>query len=219
MTDTRVSRLAEKQRSDRAELDALLDDVHIAHVGVVTETGTVLVVPTAAARDGDRLLLHGSTGSPWLRRVSEGVDVCVTVTAYDGLVFARSAFESSIHYRSAMIFGACTVLADRVEKERALDVLTDALLPGRVAELRRPSGRELAATMVLTLPITDVPAPSWSLKVGAGWPDDPADDVAGPAWAGVVPARIVYGAAMSAPDLRDGIGAPSSVRALGRTET
>ena len=97
-------------------------------------------------------------------------------------------------------------------------MLTEALLPGRVAELRRPTAKELAATLVLSLPIETEPMPNWSLKVGDGWPDDPADDVAGPAWAGVVPARIVYGEPRPAPDLRAGITVPASVQALEATE-
>lgn len=207
---TAVTRLREKQRTDRAALDALLDEVHIAHVGVVLDDGRPLVLPTAFARNGDQLLLHGSTGSPWLRRAAAGAPVSVAVTAYDGLVYARSAFESSMHYRSAVLFGRCTVLTDRTVKMAALDCITEALLPGRVAQVRRPTAAELAATNVLALPITDAPAPSWSVKVGDGWPEDPAADVTGSAWAGVVPARICYDAPVDAPDLRAGIVAPAS---------
>ena len=211
---TTVTRLAEKQRWERALLDALLDEIHIGHVGLVLDDGGPLVVPTAVARDGDRLLIHGSTGSPWLRRAAAGAPVSISVTAYDGVVFARSAFESSIHYRSAVLFGVCTVVIEPAAKERALDLLTEALLPGRVSELRRPTTKELAATQVLALPIETSPTPSWSLKVSAGWPDDPDSDVEGPTWAGVVPARIVYGPPLATPDLRPGIAVPASVIAL-----
>lgn len=216
---TTVTRLADKQRLDRGLLDALLDEVHIGHVGVVLEDGGPLVVPTAVARNGDRLLIHGSTGSPWMRRVAAGAPVSVSVTAYDGLVFARSAFESSIHYRSAVLFGTCTLVTDPTAKERALDLLTEALLPGRVGELRRPTAKELAATQVLALPIETSPVPSWSLKVSAGWPDDPDSDVEGPAWAGVVPARIVYDSPRATPDLRAGIALPASVMGLRPNES
>jgi nitroimidazol reductase NimA-like FMN-containing flavoprotein (pyridoxamine 5'-phosphate oxidase superfamily) len=214
---TAVTRLAEKQRFDRAGLDALLDEIHIAHVGLVDGSGAPLVIPTAVARDGDRVLIHGSTGSPWMRSVADGAPVSVAVTAFDGLVFARSAFESSIHYRSAVLFGVCSRIAGD-DKLRALDVLTEALLPGRVAELRRPTAKELAATLVLGLPIETEPTPNWSLKVGDGWPDDPAEDVAGPTWAGVVPAYIVYGQPLPTPDLRPGISEPASAQALGRAD-
>jgi nitroimidazol reductase NimA-like FMN-containing flavoprotein (pyridoxamine 5'-phosphate oxidase superfamily) len=208
---TGVTRLPEKQRTGRAALDALLDQVRIAHVATIAPDGGPVVLPTAVARDGDDLLIHGSTGSPWMRRVAAGAPVSVAVTAFDGLVVARSAFESSIHYRSAVLFGACDRIDGRDAKLRALDVLTEALLPGRVAELRRPSAKELAATLVLRLAIETEPAPNWSLKVGDGWPDDFDEDVAGPAWAGVVPARIAYGPPRPAPDLRPGITVPPSV--------
>ena len=215
---TTVTRLAEKQRLDRGLLDALLDEIHIGHVGVVLEDGGPLVVPTAVARDGDRLLIHGSTGSPWLRRAAAGAAMSISVTAYDGLVFARSAFESSIHYRSAVLFGVCTAVVEPAAKERALDLLTEALLPGRVGELRRPTAKEVAATQVLSLAIETSPVPSWSLKVSAGWPDDPDSDVEGPTWAGVVPARIVYDPPRATPDLRSGIAVPASVIALTHTQ-
>jgi hypothetical protein len=189
-------------------LDALLDSALIGHVGVLDGTGHPVVIPTAVVRDGDRVLMHGSTGSGWMRRVAAGAPVCLTVTAFDGLVVARSAFESSIHYRSAVLFGSCATIGGR-DKLRAVDLITEAILPGRIAELRRPTDQELAATLVLELPIAE-----WSLKISARWPDDPADDVAGPAWAGVVPRLVSYGTPAAAPDLRPGIPVPDSVRRL-----
>jgi uncharacterized protein len=202
---TELTRLREKGSSDRAALDALLDDCLLGHFAIVRD-GAPLVIPTAVVRDGDRVLAHGSTGAPWMRALATGAPTCLAVTAWDGLVVARSAFESSIHYRSAVLFGSCSVVADA---ERALDLITEALLPGRVAELRRPTARERAATLVLELPITE-----WSLKVSAGWPDDPPEDVAGPAWAGVVPRHIAYGTPLAAPDLRACIDVPPSVNRL-----
>ena len=202
---TEITRLREKGSTDRAALDALLDDCRLGHFALV-RAGAPLVIPTAVVRDGDRVLTHGSTGAPWLRALATGTPTCLAVTAWDGLVVARSAFESSIHYRSAVLFGSCTAVEDT---ERALDLITEALLPGRVAELRRPTAKERAATVVLALPITD-----WSLKISAGWPDDPPEDVAGPAWAGVVPLSLSYDAPRPAPDLAAGIDVPPSVRAL-----
>lgn len=209
---TRITRLREKAVADRAALDDLLDAVRVGHVGIVDDSGRPVVLPTAVVRDGDRVLLHGSTGSPWMRRAAAGAEICLTVTALDGLVVARSAFESSLHYRSAVLFGRCAPLTG-AEHERALDLLTDGLLPGRTAEVRRPTRAELAATLVLALPVTE-----WSLKVSAGWPDDPDDDVAGDAWAGVVPLTTAYGRPLPAPDLRAGIAVPESVRRLGQTD-
>jgi uncharacterized protein len=203
----RPIRLPEKASTDRADLDALLDTARVGHFGLVAEDGTPVVIPTMVVRDGDRVLAHGSTGSRWMRRLATGVPTALAVTTYDGLVVARSAFESSIRYRSAVVFGRCTSVTE--SKERFLDLITDTLVPGRRTEIRRPTRAELAATLVLALPLED-----WSLKVSAGWPEDEDDDVAGPAWAGVVPVREVYGAPRAAPDLRDGIVLPPSVRAL-----
>jgi nitroimidazol reductase NimA-like FMN-containing flavoprotein (pyridoxamine 5'-phosphate oxidase superfamily) len=204
---TALTRLPEKASTDRSHLDSLLDDCIVGHVGFAVD-GQPVVIPTAIARDGDRVLLHGSTGSGWMRHLAGGSTVSVAVTAVEGLVVARSAFESSMHYRSAVIFGTCDPL-DGDSKAAALDVLTEHLLPGRVAEVRRPTSKELAATLVLALPID-----TWSLKVSAGWPEDPLTDVDGQAWAGVVPLSTSYGEPLVAPDLRQGIPVPTSVRSL-----
>ena len=166
------------------------------------------MVPTGFARDGDRLLLHGSTGSRWLRALAGGAPVCVTVTELDALVVARSAFESSLRYRSACLFGTCAALAGD-DAARALELFTERVLPGRVREVRPSTPRELAATLVVALPIDQ-----WSLKVSEGWPDDPPEDVAGDAWAGVVPLRKGWEQPIPAPGLGTGIQLPESVRGL-----
>jgi uncharacterized protein len=204
-TRTRITRLPEKARTERGDLDALLDAGRVGHFALTDPAGHPMVIPTAIARDGDRVLAHGSTGSPWMRRLAAGAPTCLAVTALDGLVVARSAFESSLHYRSAVLFGSCTPVADD-EKAAAMDLITEALLPGRTKEIRRPTRRELDATLVLALPITE-----WSLKVSDDWPDDPPEDVAGDAWAGVVPIVTSYAAHVPAPDLREGVGVPASL--------
>jgi nitroimidazol reductase NimA-like FMN-containing flavoprotein (pyridoxamine 5'-phosphate oxidase superfamily) len=203
----RPTRLPEKATTDRADLDALLDKARVGHFALLAEDGTPAVIPTMVVREDDRILAHGSTGSRWMRRLATGVPTALAVTAYDGVVVARSAFESSIRYRSAVVFGCCTTVME--DKERVLDLVTEVLIPGRSAEVRRPTKAELAATLVLSLPIED-----WSLKISAGWPEDEEDDVAGPAWAGVVPVREAYDAPQPAPDLRAGIDVPPSVLAL-----
>ncbi|MDT4916421.1 MAG: uncharacterized protein QOH89_1121 [Pseudonocardiales bacterium] len=206
---TTITRLREKGSSDRADLDALLDSTLVGHFALVAPDGHPVVVPTAIVRDGDRVLAHGSTGSRWMRRLSEGGPACLAVTVLGGLVVARSAFESSLHYRSAVLFGTCTPIAGPA-KTAALDLITEAMLPGRTAEVRRPTDRELVATLVLEFPIEE-----WSLKISDKWPEDEADDIAGDAWAGVVPLISSYAAAQPAPDLRPDIAVPPSVRALG----
>jgi nitroimidazol reductase NimA-like FMN-containing flavoprotein (pyridoxamine 5'-phosphate oxidase superfamily) len=207
VTRTQITRLSEKASTDRRSLDALLDAARVGHFAVVAEHGPV-VIPTAIARDGDRVLAHGSTGSRWMRMLAEGAPTCLAVTELDGLVVARSAFESSMHYRSAVIFGSCALVPDE-DKLHSLDLITDRLIPGRVAELRRPTAKELAATQVLALPIVE-----WSLKISDKWPEDFEEDIAGGAWAGVVPIVQAYGDALRAPDLREGIPVPHSVRNL-----
>jgi len=208
MVQLRPTRLSEKASHDRALLDALVDESRVAHVGLVTD-GHPVVFPTAVARDRDRLLIHGSTASRWMRTLASGVSASVAVTALDALVVARSAFESSMHYRSAVFFGTFTVVGD-CEARRGLDIVTESLLPGRVSELRPPTAKELAATLVLAMPIAQ-----WSLKVSSGWPEDTPEDVAGNAWAGVVPLRLTFDPPRDAPDLHRGIDVPASVRALG----
>jgi nitroimidazol reductase NimA-like FMN-containing flavoprotein (pyridoxamine 5'-phosphate oxidase superfamily) len=207
MSRTDITRLREKGSASRADLDALLDGSKVGHFALATEHGPV-VLPTAIARDGDRVLAHGSTGSQWMRLLADGAPTCLAVTALDGLVVARSAFESSMRYRSAVLFGRCSVLAG-AELADALDVITEHLIPGRVAELRRPAPKELAATQVLALPIEE-----WSLKVSDKWPEDLPEDLPGDAWAGVVPLHTVPGAPLAAPDLRPGIPVPDSVRRI-----
>ena len=209
MPDTRITRLPEKGRPDRPALDALLDEEYVGHVGVVRD-GHPVVVPTAIARDGDRLLVHGSTGSGWMRALAAGADACVTVTSLGGIVLARSTFESSMHYRSAVLFGRFTALQGD-DKARALDVIVEKLIPGRAVEVRPSTPKELAATLVLAMPVEQ-----WSLKVSDGWPEDEPSDVEGDAWAGVVPLRLTAGDPLPAPDLRPGIDVPASVRRLFR---
>jgi hypothetical protein len=204
----RPSRMADRFSTDQAVVRQLLADVPVGHVGFVTEDGQPFVLPIAISPAGPDVLLHGSTGSRWLRLLATGIPVSLAVTALDGMVVARSAFESSMHYRSAVLFGRCVPLQGE-EKLAALDALTDALIPGRSAEVRRPSAKELAATLVLRMGVED-----WSVKVSDDQPDDPPEDVAGPAWAGVVPLASRYTAALAAPDLRPGIEVPASVRRL-----
>jgi uncharacterized protein len=202
---TDVRRLPEKQVHDVAVLHAILDAALHASVGIEVD-GQPFVLPMACARDGDQLLLHGSTGSRLMRAVAAGAPVCISVTHLDGLVYARSAFESSMRYRSATVLGtASEVPAD--ERLHALEVLTEHLLPGRWAELRAPLPKEVAATMVLRLPLTE-----WSVKVSDGFPEDPAEDLDQPVWAGVVPLGMSLGSPVDAPDLGPDRLVPPHVR-------
>jgi nitroimidazol reductase NimA-like FMN-containing flavoprotein (pyridoxamine 5'-phosphate oxidase superfamily) len=190
---TRIRRLPEKAASDIAALHAVLDSARVAHVAFVQD-GRPVNIPVASARDGDRLLLHGSTGSRLFRLIAAGAEVCVTVTLLDGMVLARSAFESSMHYRSAMVFGQAVEVGDKLS---ALRAMSEAWMPGRWDTLRAPLTKELAATMVLELPLEE-----WSVKISDGDPDDPPEDLDEPVWAGVLPIVSSYGDPVPAPDLR-----------------
>jgi nitroimidazol reductase NimA-like FMN-containing flavoprotein (pyridoxamine 5'-phosphate oxidase superfamily) len=187
---------------DRDTLDAVLDAGRVAHVAVVDDARP-LVVPLAFARDGDALLVHGSTASRAFRLLADGADTCVTVTLLDGYVLARAAFEVSMRYRSAMVLGRFTPLTDADAKLAALVRISEASVPGRWADLRPPTRKELAATSVLRMPLTE-----WSVKVNDGWPTDEGDDLLRPVWAGVVPVSATLGPALDAPDLLDGVDAP-----------
>ena len=206
---TRISRLSEMQSTSRSELDELLDSTPLATVALVRD-GHPVVFPTGFARVDDELVIHGSTGSPWMRALATGASAAVSVTGLDGVVVARSGFESSFRYRSAVVFGVFERVPE-ADKIKYLERLTDSFIPGRAAELRASTRNELAATLPLRLPIG---ADNWSLKISAGWPEDPDEDVAGDAWAGVVPMAVTYGAPLPAPDLRPGIPLPESVREL-----
>lgn len=200
--DTRVRRIAENAVDDPLVLADIVRAAVLAHVGVVID-GLPYVLPVACAPweaepaagsdDGGGqppgLLMHGSTGSRLFRTLADGAAVCATITHLDGMVLARSAFNSSMTYRSAMIMGTCEVLSGHA-KSVALEHLTEHLLPGRRGSLRATTGKEAAATMVLGLA-----AHTWSVKVGAGGPDDPPEDRVDSAgvWAGVVPLVTQFG--------------------------
>jgi len=200
---TEVRRLKENSVVDPAALTAVLAVGRVAHVGLQLQ-GLPYVLPVAYAPASTRneetpaLLLHGSTGSRLFRAAAAGAPCAVTITVLDGLVLARSAFESSMHYRCAMLFGSCHSL-EGSEKVAALETLTDHLLPGRRAHLRPPSPKELAATSVLRLTTRQ-----WSLKVSTGFADDPDDDVRSQPdlWAGVVPLQTRVGPAIPDPASR-----------------
>lgn len=203
---TTIRRLAEKTVNDRATAYAILDAGFVAHLAVVDDEGQPYVVPVGYARDGDRVLFHGSTGSRLFRGLAAGQRTCLTVTLLEGMVLARSTFESSMHYRGVMVLGVSSVL-EGDDKDHALEVITEHLLPGRWSEARHPNKKELAATLVLALPLDEI-----SVKVADGPPDDEEDDISRPIWAGVVPLRESFGEPIPAPDLVEPYPVPDYVK-------
>lgn len=199
---TSLKRLRGKEVTDRGRLRAILDAGRVAHLGFVAD-GHPTVIPVAYARDGESVLFHGSTGSRLFRALAAGTSVCFEVTLLDGLVLARSAFESSMHYRSVMAFGVAAPVDETAAKLAALQRVSDHLFPGRWAEVRPPSAKELAATLVLALSLTEC-----SVKVSDGPPEDADEDLARPCWAGVIPIREVLGPPVDAPDLAPGLVPP-----------
>ena len=207
---TKLKRIKERGIYDRDFIYGVLDEGLICHVGFVVD-GKPFVIPTAYARFGDEVILHGSVASRMMRAASEDVDICVSVTLLDGLVLSRSAFDSSMNYRSVVIFGKARQITDADEKRRALDALVEHLVPGRSADARGASDKESAATEVLALPIEEA-----SAKMRQGPPRDPERDMHLDVWAGVVPLALVPGPPIASDDLREGIALPDYVRGYER---
>lgn len=196
-------RMPEKMSTDAAEFASLCASTTLAHIAYQSPEGP-RIFPTAFAILDDHLVIHGSTGSRWMRHLI-GQPVSVAVTKLTGLVVARSTFESSVHYRSAIVFGSFSLVeADR--SEEFLSRMSDRLIPGRSAEVRPSLRKEMAATMLLEMPLDQ-----WSLRVSDGWPEDEEPDIAGDAWAGVVRLGAPSVSAEAAPNLRTGIPMPPSV--------
>jgi hypothetical protein len=200
--DTTHRREKERGGKDIGLACEILDAARLCHVGFTLD-GHPYVIPMACARHGARLLLHGSVASRLVGSLAGGLDCCVTVTHLDGIVLARSAFHSSMNYRSVMVFGKALPMDEEQDKRAGLNLLVEHLIPGRLGELRESTRKELNATRLLALPIE-----VFTTKVRSGPPSDPEADLDLPLWAGVVPLRQAAGAPQAAPDLRFDIAPP-----------
>jgi nitroimidazol reductase NimA-like FMN-containing flavoprotein (pyridoxamine 5'-phosphate oxidase superfamily) len=185
---TRVRRLATKAQYDSDVIFAIIDEARLCHVSAIVG-GSAMVIPTLHAREGRTLYLHGSPSNVVMKSVVERGEACVSVTLYDGLRLARSGFESSIAYRSVVLFGAAALVADDGEKKRVLDMFVDAVLPGRALEVRPMTDSERRLTMVVAVAIDEA-----SAKLSSGPTDDSDVDQELDIWSGTVPARVVFGA-------------------------
>ena len=179
----RVNRHSERGRYDRHEIYPIIDEALICHVGIVAD-GQPFVIPTIHARLGDTLYLHGAVASRMLRHIRDGNTICAEFTLLDGIVFARSVFNHSMNYRSAVVFGLGRLVESDSEKMSALEAITEHIARGRWSEAWLPTRKELAATLVVAVPID-----SASAKVRSGPPGDDAEDLSFPVWAGVLPFR------------------------------
>jgi nitroimidazol reductase NimA-like FMN-containing flavoprotein (pyridoxamine 5'-phosphate oxidase superfamily) len=201
---TRVKRVHDRAVYDRRRIDEILDAALICHLGFERDEQPY-VIPTLHARIEDLLYVHGSAASRTLRALGEGIPACVTVTLLDGIVLARSVFEHSMNYRSVVVLGTATPVVEPDEKYAVLEAFTEKLLPGRWADARRPTRKELKATSVLSLPLDEA-----SAKVRDGAPDDgDTPDAELDVWAGHIPLTVRALPPVASPDLRAGISLPA----------
>jgi hypothetical protein len=201
---TEINRLKQRSVSDRDAMYEILDSTILCHIGYV-ENGQPFVLPYAYARDGDRILIHGSSGARFMRELAKGSPTCITVTKLDGLVLARTTFDSSMNYRSVVIFGTAEEVTGD-DKNELLEKVSDGLIPGRTLEVRKSTNKELAATTLLSISLAEA-----SVKIRSGMPHDDEGTGTG-VWAGVIPLHLVAGDPIPADEEAQKLPIPQSVR-------
>lgn len=197
----RVKRISNNSDYSKETVHAIIDEALFCHLGIIHD-GKPVVIPTIHARMGDQIVFHGSNASRLLK-ISNNNEICVTITLLDGLVMARSLFNSSMNYRSAVIFGKGEIIKDHDERMAAFKSITDHIAPGRWDDARQPNNSELKQTSVVRMPIDEA-----SAKISMGPPDDEDEDYALDYWAGVIPINQTYGEPESDPILQEGITIP-----------
>jgi len=200
--DTKFRREADRGSHEYELACEVLDAGKVCHVGFTLDDQPY-VIPMAYGRLDDQLLLHGSVASRVMKTLASGIPCCVTVTHFDGLVYARSTFSSSMNYRCTMVFGTAREITDLDEKRKSIQTLVDHLMPGRRADLRKSTLKELNATTLLSLPIE-----TFSTKCRTGPPKDKTADLDAEVWAGVVPLELTAGEPIDAPDILPGVERP-----------
>ena len=201
---TQVVRRSQRGVYDKPQGHAILDEGFVCHVGFVMN-GRPFVIPTAYARSGEQIYIHGSPASRLMK--GKEVDVCLTVTLLDGLVLARSSFHTSINYRSVVVLGKARLVTDLEEKRQALRCFTNHVISGRWEQTKQPIDSELKATSVLALPLAEV-----SAKIRTGPPIDDEEDYALPVWGGVVPVLQSFGEPLPDDRVLEGITPPAVIR-------
>lgn len=202
---TSINRLKKRSVADREQMYEILDSTILCHLAYV-ENGQPFVLPYAFVREGDRILIHGSSGARFMRELAKGVPTCVTVTKLDGMVVARTTYDSSMNYRSVVILGQAKEITGP-EKNSLLEKVSDGLLPGRTKEVRASTPKELAATTLLSISLEEA-----SVKVRSGMPEDDEPEGTG-VWAGVIPVRIVADQAIAGDLESEQLPVPESVLA------
>lgn len=182
--NTKISRSAKRGAYDEETIHQILDEGLFCHIAYVQD-GQPMMIPTGYCRVGNKIYIHGSVGSHFMRNLADGRRVCLTVSFIDGLVLARSAFHHSVNYRSVVLFSSATVVTDEQERWDALEAFTNQIIPGRWEEIRQPNAKEMKGTMVISFEIEEV-----SAKVRVGDPNDDEEDYQLPVWAGVLPLKL-----------------------------
>jgi len=201
-----VQRHSDREVQDRLNINELLDSQYVAHVGFIDpDVNAPFVVPMGFARDENRILIHGSTGSRIMMAIAKEIDLCVTITQLNAIVVARSAFNSSMNYESVMIFGKARVLKED-EKDIALEAITTKLVPGLWEYGRTMTKKESAATMIVELSLDKL-----SAKARSGDPVDDDEDLPLGLWAGVIPLKIIQESAITAKNAA-GIAVPPHIK-------
>ncbi|MCR9941498.1 pyridoxamine 5'-phosphate oxidase family protein [Vibrio owensii] len=199
---TEIKKGVHKAVSDVNELHAIIDESLIAHIAITNEYGPV-VIPMLAWRVDDYVYIHGANNSRLLRSLKQGVQTCLTFTLFDGWVLARSAFHHSAHYRSAVVFGQFEMVDCNQQKDKLLNHFIEQIAPGRTEDVRLSNEKELKATMLLRIPLTEA-----SVKISNFGVNDDAEDMDIPVWAGVLPYRTIVGPLQACDDLYEGIAEP-----------
>ncbi len=182
---TTPSRLAKRAHYDAETIHPILDEALFCTVSFAVD-GQPMAIPTALARQGDKVYIHGSVGSHFIREIEKGGPVCITVMLTDALVLAKSAFHHSVNYRSVVIFANAEKVTDETERMNVLALITDHLIPGRWDDLRPTTDSEMRKTTVLSFSLAEA-----SAKVRTGPPSDDPEDEDLPTWAGIIPMQTV----------------------------
>jgi len=194
---TQIKKAAHKAQFETESLYKIIDESLIAHISIVNEQGPV-VIPILAWRVDDYVYIHGANNSRLLKTLSKGEQTCLTFTLFDGWILARSAFHHSAHYRSAVVFGSFSSVEENSEKDRLLNYFIEHIAPGRTQQVRLSNKKELSATMLLRIPLTEA-----SVKIGNGEVNDDKEDLDLPVWAGYLPYKTVVGPLKAVEGLED----------------